>query len=187
MNYDFHIFCGCWICLLHVQCICKSTMISFAMESFFLACSSNLPGRKRAASIAVIRLVVPTMRRSVVALLLLTPSISFKRVDKSLEWTSLDPSSSSSRFMAIASNSSMNRMHGAAALALVKIARMAASDPPSHWSRISDARTFGKRGQWLAMISYGGGTNKHSNMTWLQGICTYTDNVEPQWACLLLL
>ena len=91
---------------------------------------------------ALILFVVPTTKTLLLPPILLTPSISFNSVESSREYNSEDPSSPSSRLVARASSSSKSKRHGAAALEREKMARIAASDPPSHLSRTSDARTF---------------------------------------------
>ena len=71
------------------------------------------------------------------------PSISFNKVVNTLDCTpDVAEVLSSYRFIAIESSSSKRRTHGAAALALEKIERKAASDPPSHWLNTSDDFTF---------------------------------------------
>jgi hypothetical protein len=64
---------------------------------------------------------------------LVIPSISLRRVVNTLLCTpEAAPELSVSLFMANESNSSKKRIHGDADLALEKIERIVASDPPSH-------------------------------------------------------
>mmetsp|Transcript_9503 Transcript_9503/g.20565 ORF Transcript_9503/g.20565 Transcript_9503/m.20565 type:complete len:218 (-) Transcript_9503:1224-1877(-) len=113
----------------------KSDTSGFPMRK----CSCSLPGRSNAESILWIRFVHAMTKTRLFCIALDTPSISLRSVDRMRDETSL--LSSSSRLQAIASISSKNNTQGETARALVNRDRSSDSEPPSHLSKRSVART----------------------------------------------
>mmetsp|Transcript_10766 Transcript_10766/g.17209 ORF Transcript_10766/g.17209 Transcript_10766/m.17209 type:complete len:248 (+) Transcript_10766:992-1735(+) len=114
----------------------KSSILGIARK----ICCCKRPGRSSAASTLPMRFVQAITKTRLFCVELETPSISFKRVERMRDEKS--PASASSRFEEIESMSSKKMMHGAADRALANTALSSDSDPPSHLSKISVARTW---------------------------------------------